>query len=979
MCGLAGIFRYRPTAAPVARDELVRIRDAMRNRGPDGEGLWISPNAEIGLAHRRLAIIDLSENGAQPMATSDGNLRVVFNGEIYNYRELRRELESRGHVFRSQSDTEVLLNLYRQYGRDMVNYLRGMYAFALWDESRRGLFLARDPFGIKPLYLNDDGSTIRVASQVKALLAGGAVDRADDPAGYVGFFLWGNVPEPHTLYKGIRALAAGTSLWIDRSGRREVRQFFDLNRELAEAKFSSTSADFEEIHERMRAALVDSVAHHLIADVPVGVFLSSGIDSSVVTAIAKEVLDTSASREPASSVPDLHTITLGFREYRDTAADEVPLAERIARHYRTCQHSHWVTRQNFQDEFENLLAAMDQPSIDGVNTYFVCKTAKEAGLKVALSGIGGDELLGGYASFRQIPNLVRFARPFQFVPGFGKTLRALSVPVVRIFTSPKYAGLAEYGGSYAGAYLLRRSLFMPWEISRHLDPEMFSAGWSELQSVPSLNLTVRGLGQPGLRITALETAWYMRNQLLRDADWASMAHSVEVRTPLVDLNLFRAVLPLLASKVPPTKRTLARMLNSPLAIEIGSRPKSGFSVPVRDWLTVEGVPGGRNRGLRNWALRIDSRFRSRRVLALITDGFGSSGGIAKFNRDLITALAADARVSRVVAVPRLMPGNPESIPDRVDYLTDALGGKASYLWTLLSMLRRAKRFDLIVCGHLNLLPVAVLAKWISGAPLVLAIHGIEAWRPSASWLVNLATQRIDAYVSVSRLSGQRFEAWSKLNSIRSWILPNCVEPANFGMGKKDSGLLRKYGLEEKKVIVTCGRLESRERYKGIDEVIEVLPVLANKIPDVAYLVMGDGDDRDRLSRKARDLGVSDRVVFAGYVPEHQKADHYRLGDVYAMPSRGEGFGIVFLEAMACGLPVVGSAIDGGREALRGGELGILVNPDAKNELVHAIVLALSRSRSVPDGLNYFSRENFSIRVGRILDEIIRPNAAGISI
>jgi len=235
MCGIAGIFAYGASAPPVDQEELLRIREHMINRGPDGAGLWISPDRRVGLAHRRLAIIDLSQTGAQPMATADGRYRITFNGEIYNYRELKKELQAKGYVFHSNSDTEVLLHLYADRGEDMVHALRGMYAFALWDERKKGMFLARDPFGIKPLYYADDGTAIRVASQVKALLAGGAIDTTIEPAGHVGFFLWGHVPEPYTLYKGIRALPAGTSLWIDASGPKPSRQFFNVTEELAKA------------------------------------------------------------------------------------------------------------------------------------------------------------------------------------------------------------------------------------------------------------------------------------------------------------------------------------------------------------------------------------------------------------------------------------------------------------------------------------------------------------------------------------------------------------------------------------------------------------------------------------------------------------------------------------------------------------------------------------------------------------------------
>ena len=311
MCGLAAIFRYRSDAAPVDRDELLRIRDAMLSRGPDGEGLWVSEDRRIGLAHRRLAIIDPSASGAQPMATADGGLRIVFNGEIYNYRELRQRLETRGYRFQSGSDTEVLLQLYQEYGHDMVRHLRGMYAFALWDGRQRGLFLARDPFGIKPLYIADNGNTVRVASQVKALLAGGAIDTTPEPAGHVGFYLWGHVPEPYALYKGMRALPAGTSLWIDAEGKKESRKFFNISEELARADATRLSITREEMQDRLRAALLDSVRHHMVADVPVGVFLSAGLDSTTLAALAGITLRARSGAGGAGGI--LHTVTLGLR------------------------------------------------------------------------------------------------------------------------------------------------------------------------------------------------------------------------------------------------------------------------------------------------------------------------------------------------------------------------------------------------------------------------------------------------------------------------------------------------------------------------------------------------------------------------------------------------------------------------------------------------------------------------------------------
>jgi asparagine synthase (glutamine-hydrolysing) len=342
------------------------------------------------------------------------------------------------------------------------------------------------------------------------------------------------------------------------------------------------------MQERLRAALLDTVRHHLVADVPVGIFLSAGIDSCTLTALAKEV-----------SSADLRTITLGFKEFQDTAKDEVPLAEQVAKQYGTLHHTAWITKRDFQQEREAILNAMDQPSIDGVNTYFVSKAAVEAGFKVAISGLGGDELFGGYDSFQHIPRLVRRVSPFEVFRFLGRGFRYLSAPILKRFTSPKYAGLFEYGGTYGGAYLLRRGMFMPWELPKHLDGDMVRDGWNELRALSHLQETTAGIDNVHLKVSALESNWYMRNQLLRDADWASMAHSLEVRTPLVDYQLLRDVGPLLSSWSSLNKRHVAEMVRPPIPPMIINRGKTGFAIPVSNWILTSGDGG--HHGARAWA------------------------------------------------------------------------------------------------------------------------------------------------------------------------------------------------------------------------------------------------------------------------------------------------------------------------------------------------------------------------------------------
>jgi asparagine synthase (glutamine-hydrolysing) len=562
----------------------------MAARGPDGQGIWFSQDRKIGLAHRRLSIIDLSAAAAQPMMLDGGRLVISYNGEIYNFMALRRELEARGRVFRSRSDTEVLLHLYDAFGPGMVKKLRGMFAFAIWDGRRQGLFLARDPFGVKPLYYADGNGVFRAASQVKALLAGGGIGPAPDPAGHAGFFLFGYVPDPHTLYAAIRALPAGHHIWVDGKGPAKPQKYFDVTEILAagEAKESAPGP-------RLGGLLRDTMAHHQVADVPVGVFLSAGRDSATIAALAAE------------ADAHLKTVTLAFDEFKGTANDEAPLAEKVAGLIGAEQRTVRISGADFHREKAALFAAMDQPTIDGVNTYFVARAARQAGLKVALSGLGGDELFGGYDTFSQVPRMVKALGAAPGLRRFGRGLRLLGAPFFRLpaiakALSPKWAGVLELGGGWGGAYLLRRGLFMPWELAGLLGTEMAAAGLQALQPLIRLDETAGPPATAAAKISALEICWYMQNQLLRDSDWAGMAHGLEIRVPLVDGFLFRRLAPAIAKGAGPSKAAMAATPTRPLPDSVLKRPKTGFRAPVREWMQGgDENTGTGERGLRGWA------------------------------------------------------------------------------------------------------------------------------------------------------------------------------------------------------------------------------------------------------------------------------------------------------------------------------------------------------------------------------------------
>jgi asparagine synthase (glutamine-hydrolysing) len=576
MCGIAGIYAYLSAANSVDRAELVRIRDHMAARGPDGSGIWVSDDRRVAFGHRRLSIIDLSERGAQPMATADGKLIVTFNGEIYNYRALRAELEAEGYVFRTESDTEVLLHLYAAKGVAMVDRLRGMFAFAIWDVAKGGLLLARDPYGIKPLYYSDEGGTLRFASQVKALVAGGGVTRDPEPAGWVGFHIFGSVPEPFTIYRAIRHLPAGCTIWVDSQGVNEPVSYFRIAETYQSAERNRLAQSASELHERMRTALIDSVRHHMVADVPVGVFLSSGLDSGALLGLMRDVAQ-----------QDIQAITLTYDEYKDRHEDEAPLAAKCAARYGSKHTVRVVREQEFRDDLPRIFEAMDQPTIDGINTWFVSKAARELGLKAAISGLGGDELLGGYPSFRDIPRWVRFWKGPSRIPLLADTFRyfASSSGLASVL-NPKFAGMVKYAGTFAGAYLLRRGIFMPWELGNLMDKDLVVAGLRRLDPVHHISRALEPMPRTNFgRVASLESSLYMRNQLLRDADWASMAHSLEVRVPLVDAHLLRAIAPLVtALPIGAGKRNLAASPKLPLPADIADRQKTGFGTPIKDWL-----------------------------------------------------------------------------------------------------------------------------------------------------------------------------------------------------------------------------------------------------------------------------------------------------------------------------------------------------------------------------------------------------------
>lgn len=365
-----------------------------------------------------------------------------------------------------------------------------------------------------------------------------------------------------------------------------------------------------------------------------------------------------------------------------------------------------------------------------------------------------------------------------------------------------------------------------------------------------------------------------------------------------------------------------------------------------------------------------------RIVALLTDAYGGFGGIAVHNRDILAAMCAHSRITSVRALPRKITRDLGSLPDGLEYRVEASAGSAAFIRSAVAEALRSPRPDLIYCAHVNLAPVALALRYRFQAPVLCALHGIDAWQPTGRRTVNYAARQLNRFYAVSRITRTRFAEWSGIDPARIDLLPNAVHLDHYGIAPPSTVILERYGLRGRKVLLTVGRIVSKERAKGFDEVIDALPALVQRVPEVRYVIAGDGDYRTDLERKVSNAGLSDRVVFTGLISESEKLDLYRAADVYVMPSRGEGFGFVFLEAMACGTPCIASSVDGSSDAVCNGALGAMVDPDDPDALVEAIIEALDKPRRIPDGLDHFAYPAFVERVHGIIDSMTLSLAKG---
>lgn len=603
MCGIAGAIRRvaehhgagRPRSERISAC-VERMSEAERHRGPDGCGLWESSGREVVFGHRRLAILDLSPAGAQPMVESDSGNAITFNGEIYNFWDIRRDLEALGETFRSSSDTEVILRAYHRWGIDAVRRFRGIFALALWDAAARVVHLVRDPMGIKPLYWttvrgDDPGEEVVLfASEVRALLASGVVPRRLEPSAVASYLWHGFVVGPGTIVEGVSLLPAATIMTIEadrhpsRESPRKMHQYWHL----------PTSRDRQTTVADLREELLSTVGMQLLSDVPLGVFLSGGVDSSAVAALASEVA-------PGT----VHTFTIGFDV---PAYDETRYARQVADAIDSRHTSLVLTEQTFQEQLPDAFAAIDQPTFDAINTYFVSRAARNSGMTVALAGTGGDELFGGYRSYVDIPRALRAGARLPVPNGssFGgrafdgavtlldRLASRLAWRVLRVAPPQtrwgKIADVARAARDTLGLYQISYALFtretqaaLAGRVVRDAQreqayglPGQVARSWRELIDGSELLHSV----------SLLELSSFIGERLLRDTDAASMAVALEVRVPLLDHVLVERVAgvdPVRRFSPPLKKQLLRDVALAKLDPGLFDRPKSGFTLPIDTW------------------------------------------------------------------------------------------------------------------------------------------------------------------------------------------------------------------------------------------------------------------------------------------------------------------------------------------------------------------------------------------------------------
>lgn len=993
----------------------------MFHRGPDDQGIESKGDATLGV--RRLAIFDPA-NGHQPMRSSDGRYTIVFNGSIINFRELRSDLASHW-TFRTECDTEVLLAGYARHGPDFIKRLRGMFAFALWDDLEQTVHLARDPFGIKPLYYRHDGGRLVFASEINALLAGGVAKGEVDPLAVADYLAWFSVPAPRTIYRGIFSLLPGERATFQR-GQFNLQSHWSFRSIPRDPRPCASREDFVR---ELRVRLEDTIRAHTLADVPVGAFLSGGLDSAVVVGLM-----TRASGER------LRTFSIGFEE---VGYSEAAQAEATARHFGADHQATILTADRVAGDIEKFISGCDQPTGDGLNTYYASQAARAGGVTVALSGLGGDELFGGYPSFRNLPRLAVWLPRWRRLP---RSIRGAVISRLRRGSTRgrKLADVLRYAqGAHELGALQRRVFSEPGRRSL-LAPDVLHTLGDLSPFHPQLARLRAELPDAGAQevASAWELRTYMADLLLRDSDITSMRHSIELRVPFVD----RPFIEWLWQQPPEYKFTplhpksvLAEATADLLPPGMRRRRKHGFTLPMAPWmrrelkpfldetfsdasighsglLQVDAVQNSWRAFLKHhdtrdwsriWSLAVLIAFMNRRQPGPVSAPSPSAAVVLSARppslKPILVASNGDSRGLKsgtLLVAPEIFSsvgGIPRMIRIYLKALTDLSAERHSKVrlvalndphldsndlrryvdgdldnWCVCNRnkrrfvresLRLSRGCSQLVCGHVAQLPVAWMIRLLHPKMrYYLIAHGIEVWRPFTT-VERIALRGAERIFCVSEFTRRELLKHCSLRKGRAIIVPNALDP----YFKIDPGTPL---TESPPVIVTIARLDRSDRYKGVEDLVAAMPAIRAAEPAAQLHVIGQGDDLPRLQGLARQQGLLGHgVKFFGHMEDKNLAEALGSCRLFALPSRKEGFGLVFLEAMARGRPCLGARAGGIPEVITN-ETGILVGFGNVPEIAAASVAALGRvwdQKAILERARQFSFGIFKNRLARALD------------
>jgi asparagine synthase (glutamine-hydrolysing) len=825
----------------------------------------------------------------------------------------------------------------------MLQKLKGMFSFVLVDNVNQKLFAVRDHMGIKPLYMAKRAGDIYFSSEVKAF---NAVYEGWEPnmEWRVWFLTFGFLPEPITTLKNVRPVKKGHYIAFDLKHKTyEEKQWYfrpikTLNRIGVTEAVQTTKNLIEKAVER-----------HLVSDVEVGVFLSGGIDSSIVTLLAKK---------------PIKTLSI---EFEDAEYSEKIYQEQIAALAGTEHCSLLVTQNDFAKAWEDIHASLDQPTTDAINNYFVCKFAKEKGCKVVLSGLGADELFGGYPSFNrtgQIQRLKNLSRLQILKTGIAGAV--FNYPTRKIDYFKKQIASSEY--------LTYRGLFTPADTAKILhitEKEVW-----RIIGTYKMPYEYDNLKGAKNKVSAFECDVYMLNQLLKDADMQSMWHSVELRVPFLDVDLVNYLYQLPEHIKYPSgghKYLLTEAFKAILPENIINRKKQGFVFPIQKWLgnisAMQNdllVPGkyynsfnkGRLTHSRLWGIYLSNAYGSLQNFAtagkvqkptslfIYLSAFSQTGGIEKVNRLILQALEENdsdtPKNDRAFAYGL----HDSAIDDRYTrpYYTKGFSGNTNlFLYTLFF---NRKQFNRVIVGHLNLAPAVWLMQIMNPTlQITVMTHGIEAWhkqRGFKKWLL----QKADTIVSVSNYTKEQLVQNSGIDGFKISVLPNALDTyfKTPDLQNKLGYLKSRYHLKEKDmVLLTIARMNSAEQYKGYDMVLYAIANLpASQKKHLKYILAGksEGAEFSRIQQIIADYKLQDHVIMPGFIEDDEIQDHYQLANLFLMPSTMEGFGIVLIESFASGTHVVAGNGDGSKEALRNGKFGMLINPSDPLAIQYAIESSL---------------------------------------